>query len=460
MPVPLDYAQPDGPRLELAVARRAALDPANRIGTLFTAVGGPGGSGIDRAQGGPLFPDELSRRFDVVAFDQRGVGRSAAVRCFPDTAAQQDFWRTLALPPTDAGQQQATEDAARRFAAGCDRYGGALVAHLTTVDVARDLELLRRAVGDTALTYEGASYASYLGTVYGALFPDRVRALQLSAVVDPVTYTTDTRASIAANASGTEEVLGEFLRLCAEAGPPHCAFGETGSSAAQLRARDTALLDRARTTPITVGSGTGTVSVTYSELVNAHAMLLYDPVQGWPGLAVLLAELDRGPAGNPTVVRDVLAAIAPTGDFLDAFVAISCADNSFTESPRRWPEMATESARTAPVFGPFWLYLRQPCAAWPDPADGYPQRYTGPWTQRTAVPALLLNNRFDPATPVTSAQRAAQAMGTARLVVVTDGYGHEPVGSCVTDLRLRYLIDLQLPAPGTTCTIGRTPFTG
>ncbi|MFE3546135.1 alpha/beta hydrolase [Nocardia sp. NPDC059177] len=460
VPVPLDYARPDGPRIELAVVRQRASDPAHRVGTLFTAVGGPGGSGVEWAARGELFSGELSRRFDVVTFDQRGVGRSAGVRCFPDTGAQQDFWRTLALPPVDAEQERATEDAGRRLAAGCDRQDGALIAHLTTVDAARDLELLRRAIGDPELTYEGASYASYLGAVYGALFPDRVRALQLSALIDPATYTTDTLSSIEATAAGTEEVFSEFLRLCAEAGPSHCAFGAPGSSTAQLRSRDTALLDRARTAAIPVGSGADTVAVTYSELVQAHALLLYDPVQGWPGLATLLAELERGPAGNPTVVREILTALAPTGDLLDSFVAISCADNSFTEPPQRWPGLAAESARTAPLFGPFWLYLRQPCAAWPDPADGYPQRYTGPWTQRTEVPALLLNNRFDPATPLTGAQRAADALGTARLVVVTDGYGHEPVGACVTELRTRYLIDLRLPAPGTTCTNDRPPFTG
>ncbi|MEV0331543.1 alpha/beta hydrolase [Nocardia sp. NPDC050717] len=505
VPVPLDYARPDGPTLELAVIRQPARDPGRRIGTLFTAAGGPGGSGIDWAAGGEMFPGELSRRFDVVTFDQRGVGRSAPVRCFPDSAAAADFWRGMTVPPVDDAQRRAAEDSSRALAAGCAEHSGELLAHLTTVDAARDLDLLRRAVGAEQLTFEGGSYASYLAIVYGSLFPDRVRALALSSIVDPAAYTTDTRAHIDTTALGTEEVRTEFLRSCAAAGPQRCAFagaaeqcvtaepracagtGEpaeqcttaepqacagTGEpaeqctaaglkhceSAEEVAARDIALLARAAGAPIRVGEGVGAVAVTYGEIVQAYATLLYDPDRGWPALAALLAELERGPAGSPELVREVLAAAEMSPEFLASFVAMSCADNTFPREPHRWPEFARESGTNAPVFGPFWLYLRQPCAAWPAPGDGYPQRYPGPWTQHSTTPALLINNRFDPATPVDSARRAASAMGTARLVVVTDGYGHQPTGDCVTTLRERYLIDLEVPAPHTSCVLGRTPF--
>ncbi|MFQ6327664.1 alpha/beta hydrolase [Nocardia sp. CWNU-33] len=452
--VPLDYAQPNGATIPLAVLRQPAGDPVGRIGTLFTAAGGPGGSGFDRAALGELFPGEVSRRFDVIIFDQRGVGRSSQVRCFADPEAQQRFWANSPQPPGNAEQERAAERGSRELAAGCAAHSAALLPHLTTVDAARDLDLLRRAVGDAKLTYTGASYASYLGEVYGALFGHHVRALQLAAMIDPDAYTNNAGAAVADTAIGTEEVFGEFVRLCTQAGQPKCAFA--GEDA---RARDRALLDRLRQGPVEVGRGETAVQVSYGEVVQAQAMLLYDSQQGWSALAELLAELERGADGNPGIVRKILAAEPLSLNFLDSFTAITCADSNFPERPDQWPELAREFSGNAPTYAAFWLYLRQPCASWPTPQNGYPQRYTGPWTLRSEVPALLFNNRFDPVTPLAFAKRAQQELGNARLVVV-DGYGHEPAGDCPRRLQERYLIDLRLPDPTASCTADRAPFGG
>lgn len=459
--LPVDYAKPQGATFSLALVRQRAADPERRIGTLFTAAGGPGGSGIDWARRGPIFPGPIADRFDVVTFDQRGIGRSAQVRCFPNADAQQRFWADMVLPPVDAAQEAVAERAAREWAAGCGANGGELLAHLTTVDAARDLDLLRRAVGDPRLTYQGGSYASYLGQVYGALFGDRVRALQLTAVLDPELYTNDAVAETVAAARGTEEVLSEFLRHCAQAGPQRCAFAPAGpvadDPAAALRQRNSAVLQRLREAPITVGRDGAARQVTYTELMPLHANLLYDPRQGWPALAALLAELERGPDGDPATVAAVLDSGAFGLDFLDSFIAISCADNGFPKQPGNWPALAGQAAAAAPTYGPFWLYLKQACAAWPSPPQGYPQRYTGPWQLRSDTPALLLNNRFDPVTNVGFAQQAERLLGNARLLVV-EGHGHEVVSACASVFAERYLIDLQLPAPGTTCVPDRAPF--
>ncbi|MGQ4600819.1 alpha/beta fold hydrolase [Nocardia sp. R6R-6] len=466
--VPVDYAHPDGPTLPLAVVRQPAADPQRRIGTLFTAVGGPGGSGLRWAAQGPLFGGEIARRFDVITFDQRGVGRSGQVRCFPNAEQQQRFWSDAWLPPVNPEQELAAAAAGRRLAAGCAAHSGTLIGHLTTVDVARDLDLLRRAVGDPQLTYEGGSYASYLGQVYGALFGDRVRALHLASMIDPDTYTNDTRRSIENVAAGTEEVLSEFLRLCAEAGRPRCAFAAEASppglpaqgSAVKLdlRARNNVVLQRLREAPIVVGTGERVRTVTYSEALSAHALLLYDQNEGWPALAELLAELERGPVGNPDAVSEILAATAEPDDFLDSFTAISCADNTFARDPDQWPALARALAVVSPTYGAFWLYLYQACASWPSPPDGFAQRYTGPWILRSDTPALLVNNRFDPVTPLPAARRAQQELVNARLVVVEGSYGHSPLNDCTRKLRERYLIDLQMPAPGAVCRADETPF--
>ncbi|WP_067473865.1 alpha/beta hydrolase [Nocardia amamiensis] len=467
--VPVDYARPDGPTFPLAVVRQRAADPERRIGTLFAAVGGPGGSGLQWAAEGELIGGEIARRFDVITFDQRGVGRSGQVRCFANAEQQQQFWSGAWLPPANPEQERAAAAASRELAAGCAEHGGPLLGHLTTVDVARDLDLLRRAVGDPQLTYEGGSYASYLGQVYGALFGDRVRALHLASMIDPDTYTNDTRSLIESTSAGTEEVLSEFLRLCAEAGRPRCAFAAGGgpndpaahesTGKPDLRARNDAVLQRLREAPIVVGTGAGARSVTYSEAMSAHALLLYDPKEGWPALGQLLAELERGPAGDAGAVSEILTVIAEPGDFfLDAFTAISCADNTFPRDPGQWPALARDLAAISPTYGAYWLYLRQACASWPSPPEGYSQRYTGPWILRSDTPALLVNNRFDPVTPLTAARRAQDELVNARLVVVDGGYGHTPLNDCTRKLRERYLIDLHLPAPGATCRADETPF--
>ncbi|MEU4343624.1 alpha/beta hydrolase [Nocardia sp. NPDC023852] len=466
--VPLDYAHPEGPTLSLAVLRQPASDPELRIGTLFAGVGGPGGSGFRWAAGGELLGGEIARRFDVVTFDQRGVGRSAQVRCFANAEEQQRFWSVVSIPPANPEQEQDAARASRELAVGCAAHSGALLGHLTTVDVARDLDLLRRGVGDPKLSYEGGSYASYLGEVYGALFGDRVRALHLGSMMDPDAYTNDTRGAIESMAAGTEEVLGEFLRLCADAGRPRCAFaadgrpsatvGREGTGEPDLRARNNAVLQRIRKEPLVVGEGGRARTVTYSQVLPSHALLLYDPKEGWPALAQLLAELERGPAGDPDIVGEILAATTQSFDFLDSFTAISCADNTFTRDPYQWPTLAAELAPIAPNYGAFWLYLRQACASWPTPPEGYAQRYTGPWILRSDTPALLFNNKFDPVTPVAAARRAQQELVNARLVVVEGGYGHTTTGDCTRLLREHYLIDLQLPAPGATCRADEPPF--
>ncbi|MEU7633501.1 alpha/beta hydrolase [Nocardia sp. NPDC049220] len=472
--VPVDYANPDGPTLALAVLRQRAADPERRIGTLFTAAGGPGGSGFRMAARGELSSDEIARRFDVVTFDQRGVGRSAQVRCFANPEQQRRFWSGARLPPANPEHERDAARASRELAAGCVTHSGALLGHLTTVDVARDVDLLRRAVGDPQLSYQGSSYASYLGEVYGALFGDRVRALYLGSMVDPDTYTNDTRSAIEVTAKGTEEVLGEFLRLCAAASRLRCAFaaeGEPSNSAVRggvvepdlsgaLRARNDAVLQHLREAPIVVGEGARARVVRYSEVVSSHALLLYDPEEGWPALAELLVELERGSAGDPRIVGEILTATAQSYDFLDSFTAISCADNIFPRDPDQWPTLATGLASSSPTYAAFWLYLHQACASWPTPPEGNPQRYAGPWILRSDTPAVLVNNRFDPVTPLTAARRAQQELVNARLVVVDGGYGHTTAGDCTRLLRERYLIDRQLPAPGATCRAGAPPFGG
>ncbi|ONI84282.1 hydrolase [Actinosynnema sp. ALI-1.44] len=444
--VPLDYAKPHGTKLGLAVLRQRAT--GDRVGTLFTAVGGPGGSGVDAANRS-LVPGEVATRFDVVTFDQRGISRSRQVRCFPTPEDQARFWETLPVPPINPAEEAQVRTGSKELADGCARHSADLVGNLATVDAARDMDLLRRAVGEKKLTYTGGSYASYLGEVYGALFGDRVRALQLIAMIDPVAYTHSNVATAWERTRGTAGVFAEFARLCTAAGKPACAF-----AGPDLVKRHDSLLSRLKHAPITVGKGAAAVQVHYQHLLTSEVPMLYDTREGWPALASLLDAVERGADGDPAVVRDILTTMAYRPDFMSSFTAITCADVTHPKAPDAWPLLAKLFDVVGPDYGRYWLYPGQPCASWPTS----PHRYTGPWRLRSDVPALLVNNRFDPVTPLASAVKAQRAMDNARLVVV-NGHGHAVNTKCTDRIMAGYLIDLRVPPEGTTCEPDHRPFT-
>jgi pimeloyl-ACP methyl ester carboxylesterase len=234
--VPLDYDRPSGATITLALAliRLPASGPGRRIGSIFLNPGGPGTSGVDavRQGGRSLFSAQVRARFDLVGLDPRGIGASTPLRCF-DTLDQ----ALGVLPPfrfpVTAAEERLWVDADRTFAQACAGRGGPILDHTATTDVARDLDLLRQAVGDTQLTYVGLSYGAYLGATYANLFPAKVRALVLDGVPDPVAWATGRGDQAATwplfnrvgSAEGAEATLGEFFRLCDQGGPA-CPFSQ------------------------------------------------------------------------------------------------------------------------------------------------------------------------------------------------------------------------------------------
>jgi pimeloyl-ACP methyl ester carboxylesterase len=184
--VPLDYDRPSGATITLALIRLPASDPSRRIGSIFVNPGGPGESGVVtiRQGGRSLFSAQVRARFDLVGFDPRGVGISTPLRCF----ATRDEALAVLPPfrfPVTAAEERLWVRADRSFARACARRGDPILDHMATADVARDLDLLRQAVGDRQLSYVGLSYGAYLGATYANLFPTKVRALVLDSVPRP-----------------------------------------------------------------------------------------------------------------------------------------------------------------------------------------------------------------------------------------------------------------------------------
>ena len=457
--VPLDYTRPTGRKISLGLIRQPATDRVHRLGSVFFGEGGPGGSGIDELRGGaPGKLPGLNARFDLVSFDPRGVGESTPVRCFSDDAEQQAFYAAHpSFPLTDA-ERNAGVAAARHFARGCARFSGDLLSHLSTANVARDLDLLRQAVGDDKLSYVGASYGTFLGETYANLFPDKVRAMVFDGVLDPEAYmgtgsSPDASASLRVrSAIGSTDTLGEFVRLCAAAGPAGCAFASEG--AAETQSKLDGLMERLRNAPITV-AGPTPKTWSYQQVVDAMAQGMPAPA-AWPPLASLLQTLATSPStpgARPTSPASNGTAWFPPEN------AILCGETNHARTADQFDVLAQGTDLAAPVFGLKMTYGNggYPCFAW---RASDTARYTGPWNRDTAATILLVENRFDPATPYAGAVNASRRLARTRFLTV-DSWGHTFLlspNSCAAKAVLANLVDGTLPAPGTVCPPDSGPF--
>ncbi|HEY7063570.1 MAG TPA: alpha/beta hydrolase [Chloroflexota bacterium] len=386
--VPLNYREPQGATIALAVARVPVPDPAARIGSLLLSPGGPGEPGIEEL---PILyaalPAPLPARFDIVSFDARGVGESAPVHCFASPEESAIYFaaepRVPVGPDEEAALLRSYEDLARR----CGERNAAVLPHLSTFNVAQDLDRLRQAVGDPQLTYLGASYGTYLGATYANLFPDRIRAMVLDGVINPPSYTSfdhgdgdvvgpDTTPFLRILSNqGSADTLAAFLEECAAAGVARCAFA--APSTAATRAKFDALMDRLRTSPAILIGPAGTLTVSYSLVVATLFQLLSGPPT-WPVLAQALQQLDEGDTAAFLTTLEDLGAPPPTEypNLFEARAAIHCVDTDNPADPARYPVMARAAEERTPYCGLVWTYLSLPCAFWPArDAD----RYRGPW---------------------------------------------------------------------------------
>lgn len=453
--VPLDYGKPGGRTIELAVVRRKATGPGRRVGTLFFNPGGPGGPGtVQMPQNYEFFPREVRERFDIVSWDPRGIGSSTAVNCFagPQEAADWNASKPTGFP---VGEEERTEfvaayaDLARR----CERKDPELLSHVSTADTARDLDQLRRSVGETQLNYYGISYGTILGATYANLFPGKVRAMTLDSNIRPGAWTNDasddarltTFLRIGSDRSAAA-TLNEFLDLCGSTTTARCAFSAGTPEA--TRAKFGRLTQRLRKEPV----DTWTYARTVAETVNSLYL-----VSGWADLAGRLEALWQGRVPEPAPLPPAPPVPEPNpyvGE--EQAAAVLCGDSPNPRDPGVYPALEEASAARAGDTGRFWTWATAGCTAWPTSPD----RYTGPWDKRTAHPILVVGTTYDPSTAYPNSPAMVEELADARLLT-NEGYGHTALlnpSTCVQEHESRYFIDGTLPSAGTTCRQDTPPF--
>ncbi|RNI00725.1 alpha/beta hydrolase [Micromonospora aurantiaca] len=476
--LPLDYDNPKGATTEVALLRVKARDQQRKVGSLFLNPGGPGGSGTSIALAAPYFlGDDLLDRFDIVGVDPRGVEASENIKCFRSVKDQTRAYAGLnvAFPWTKA-EEKAYVAASKAVGKACSTTGKPLTGAASTAEVARDMDVLRRAVGDKLLSYLGFSYGTALGQYYANMFPDRFRALVVDGVLDPNAWIGQGSArnqlqeTRLRSADGAYRALREILARCGEAGAEQCALASTGNP---LAAYDT-VAKRLRKKPVVIEDPDfGSFTVSYADFVGATLGALYDPY-GWQSVVDLTVQLlaltdpAAGKAATATA-RKALAARAaqarqqrgydfPYDNGLETFLTVDCTDAYHPKSADAWPALSAKEDKRAPYFGRAWAWGTSPCArnTWTVRDE---DAWTGPFNRVTAAPVLVVGNYWDPATNYQGAVSSAKLLPNSRLLS-SDSWGHTAYGTsaCVTGRIDAYLLTGKLPAKGTLCVGDAQPF--
>jgi pimeloyl-ACP methyl ester carboxylesterase len=438
--VPLDYADPAGGSIGIALARSKATG-GEPLGSLLLNPGGPGASGVDfLEQAKSMVSADVQRQYDLVAFDPRGVQRSSPVQCVDGPALDQ----IIATDPdysTDAGIQ-AVIDQYGELGAACQQNTGAALAHVDTVSAARDLDVLRAALGDEKLSYLGFSYGTELGATYAALFPTTVGRMVLDGALPPTLTSAEASEG---QAVGFESALRAYITDC-QAGSRCPLSGSVDDGLAQVRG----LLDRARVNPLPTGTDR---ELTSSLAFYGIALPLYSKSY-WPYLTQGLTEALKQNNGQTLLaLADQYSDRGPDGTYTTnsvvAFDAINCLD---TRDSADFDAMRAEAAQieaAAPTVGSYFGFGGTLCAKWPVPVVGGLDSYAA----EGAAPIVVVGTTNDPATPYKWAEQLADLLSSGVLLTY-EGEGHTAYGSsndCIANAVDDYLLAGTVPAVGTRC---------
>ncbi|GGU73037.1 TAP-like protein [Streptomyces cavourensis] len=437
--VPLDYRAPGGKRLDLAISRIKSTAPGKRHGVLLSNPGGPGGPGIYM----PLalreeLPASVTRKYDLIGFDPRGVGESSPVSC--NLTLEEEDW----LRPYK--KETYTKDVAwaRKVAEKCRAKSGSVLPHITTRNTARDLDVLRAVLGEKKLSYLGYSYGTYLGAVYTQLFPGRVDRFVLDSAVDPARAW---RGMVQWWAEGAEPAFDRWTEWAA-------ARSETyglGNTPKKVDRTFWELIARADRKPIEFDG----MKLTGDDIRGGMRGAVFSPKSATEAFVELKKAADGKPASaaKATALAGAMesarkAAGVPDDNMTASFWAVVCGDNSaaWPRNPERYRQDAIADKGRYPLFGDFASSIK-PCAFWNTSVE--------PATKvNNKVGSLIVQNEWDSQTPLPSAQALHTVMKRSKMVTVLGGEGHGvyPSGNACTDGTVTgYLLTGKLPARDVAC---------
>ncbi|WP_372411640.1 alpha/beta hydrolase [Streptomyces luteireticuli] len=423
--VPLDYGNPGGKQIGIAVSRLKATGAKERRGVLLLNPGGPGGPGLQM----PVWleadlPAQVKKEYDRIGFDPRGIGKSSPLGCglAPDELNPERPYR--------AGTFAKDVTWARTVADKCRARGGDRLRHLTTRNTARDMEVIRAVLGEKKLSYLGASYGTYLGAVYLQMFPRQADRFVLDSAADPTRFG---RRSFQQIAEATESA---FVRWSKWTAGRHTAY-KLGRTPAEVRKTFRDIVARADRTPI----GDDKQSLSGDDIRAQRDMFFHvEKAARWvAGLKKAADSRKPAPAAS--------AAELPPENEIAGLWAVMCADTS-----RSWPRDPEQYRRDTirdkaryPLYGDFASGIK-PCAFWKPGSEL-------PTTVNNKAGALILQNEWDPQTPLASARGMHRALRGSRMVTVAGGEGHGVFGtnSCADKSAALYLTTGRLPAGDLTC---------
>lgn len=435
--VPVDYADPEGETIEIALLRLGAR--GERVGSMVVNPGGPGAPGTDYAAQGPqVFRQPLLDSFDIVGFDPRGTGDSSPVDCLTDE--ELDSYIASDPDPDNAAEVQELKATVRDFGEGCVERTGDLINHVTTLETARDMDVLRAALDEPYLTYFGASYGTKLGATFAELFPDRVGRFVLDGAVD---VSLDSRAMTLQQAEGFETALTAYVEDCIAVSST-CFLGDTPEEGL---ATIKGLLEDVESEPLPAGDRELAAGNAFYGIITP----LYNRDYWYILSAGLRAALDGN--GAPLMqLADIYAARGPSGytdNSMEAIYAINCLDDPSAVPAGKVPAQYDDFEEASPTFGRIFAWSLTGCAGLQAESTVERPDIRG----EGAAPILVVGTTRDPATPYAWAEALADQLESG-VLLSRDGDGHTGYNSkntCVDQAVERYLVEGVVPDDGTEC---------